>query len=55
MNKGKQTAPMTHADIAQAFGVSRAKIQYIERNAMQKIKEALEKRGYKPSDFLEVK
>lgn len=55
MNKERQVAPMTHADIAQIFGVSRSKIQYIERNAMQKVREALEKRGYKPSDFLEVK
>jgi DNA-directed RNA polymerase sigma subunit (sigma70/sigma32) len=55
MNKGKQVAPMTHADIAKVFGVSRSKIQHIERNAMLKVKEVLEKRGYKPSDFLEVK
>jgi DNA-directed RNA polymerase sigma subunit (sigma70/sigma32) len=55
MNLGKQVAPMSHADIAKVFGVSRSKIQYIERNAMEKIKEALEKRGIKPQDLLDMK
>ena len=55
MNKGKRTEPMTHEAIAQVFGVSRSKIQHIERTAMQKIKEVLEKRGYKPKDFLDTK
>jgi DNA-directed RNA polymerase sigma subunit (sigma70/sigma32) len=55
MNQGKQSAPMTHAEIAQVFGVSRSKIQHIERNAMQKIKDALEKRGIKPQDLLDIK
>jgi DNA-directed RNA polymerase sigma subunit (sigma70/sigma32) len=52
MNRGKQTAPMTHADIAKVFGVSRSKIQHIERNAMQKIREELAKRGMKLEDLL---
>ena len=55
MNQGKQSAPMTHAEIAQVFGVSRGKIQHIERNAMQKIIDALEKRGIKPQDLLDIK
>ena len=55
MNVGKQSAPMTHAEIAKVFGVSRAKIQRIEKNAMQKIKETLEKRGIKPQDLLDIK
>jgi len=55
MNVGKQTAPMTHEQIAKVFGVSRSKIQHIERNAMQKIKDALEKRGIKPQDLLDIK
>ena len=55
MNLGKQVAPMSHADIAKVFGVSRSKIQHIERNAMEKIKEALEKRGIKPQDLLDMK
>jgi DNA-directed RNA polymerase sigma subunit (sigma70/sigma32) len=46
---------MTHAEIAKVFGVSRGKIQHIERNAMQKIKDALAKRGIKPEDFLDIK
>ena len=51
----KQNAQMTHADIAKVFGVSRSHIQYIERNAIQKIKEELKKRGIKPQDFFEIK
>ena len=46
---------MTHAEIAKVFGVSRSSIQHIERNAMQKIKDALEKRGIKPQDLLDTK
>lgn len=55
MNKGKQIAPMSHADIAKVFGVSRSKIQTIEKSALQKVKEVLKKRGYKPNDFLDMK
>ena len=55
MNIGKRIAPMTHAEIAQVFGVSRSKIQHIERDALKKLKEALEKRGIKPQDLLDIK
>lgn len=34
--------PMTQTEIANLFGVSRHKIQTIERRAIQKIKEAME-------------
>lgn len=54
MNIGKQSAPMSHADIAKVFGVSRSKIQHIERNAMNKIKEALEARNIKVQDLLDI-
>jgi len=52
MNREKRTDPMSHADIAKLFGVSRATIQRIERSAMDKIREALKKRGIKMKDFL---
>lgn len=55
MNTGKRTEPMTHEQIAQVFGVSRSKIQHIERTAMQKIRELLEERGLKPQDLLDIK
>ena len=55
MNEGKQIASMSHSEIAKAFGVSRSQIQYIERNAMEKIREVLAKRGYKADDFFEIK
>ena len=43
---------MSHAEIAKIFGVSRTTIQRIERNAIEKIKEALKKRDIKVKDFL---
>ena len=52
MNKGKQDTHMSHAELAKVFGVSRATIQRIERGAVKKIKDALEKRGIKSQDFL---
>ena len=42
--------PMTQDQIAQAVGVSRSRIQYIEARAMRKIREALILDGFDP-DF----
>jgi DNA-directed RNA polymerase specialized sigma subunit len=43
---------MTHAEIAQVIGVSRGMVNHIEKQAMAKIKKALEKRGLKLEDIL---
>ena len=44
---------MTHQEIADVFGVSRAAISDMEQKALRKLRKALEKRGYKWEDFFE--
>ena len=52
MNPNPDYYRMSHAEIAKIFGVSRGTIQRIERSAIEKIRDALEKRGIKVEDFL---
>jgi DNA-directed RNA polymerase specialized sigma subunit len=51
----KNTLPMTHQEIADKLGVSRSMVNQYEKQALSKIRKALEKRGIKASDYLEVK
>ena len=44
---------MTHQEIADQFGVSRAAVSDMEKKALRKLRKALEKRGYKWEDFFE--
>lgn len=55
MNVEQNNNHMTHKDIAKVLGLSRGMVQHIEKAAMQKIKVALEKRGIKPQDLLDIK
>ena len=43
---------MTHQEIADHFGMTRAAISQLEIAALQKLKTALEERGYTMEDFL---
>ncbi|GEM_PF-4908285 len=36
---------MTHAEISREMGISRARVQQLERSAMKKLAEALKERG----------
>ena len=44
---------MTHQEIADQFGISRAAVSDMEKKALRKLRKALEKRGYKWEDFFE--
>ena len=55
MNKTQNHFEMTQQEVADALGMNRATINYYERQALEKLKKALEKNGYKVSDFLETK
>ena len=43
---------MTHQEIADYFGTSRAAVSQIEISALRKLKKALEEKGYTMEDFL---
>ena len=43
---------MTHQEIADYFGTSRAAVSQIEISALRKLKKVLEDRGYTMEDFL---
>jgi transcriptional regulator len=52
--KEKKTARdvyMTHQEIADVLGVSRAAVSEMEKTALRKIKKALAKRGFTMEDF----
>ena len=52
--KEKKTARdvyMTHQEIADVLGTSRAAVSEMEKTALRKLKRALAKRGYKMEDF----
>ena len=57
MNDGKKRSVpepnMTHQEIADQFGISRAAVSDMEKKALRKLRKALEKRGYKWEDFFE--
>ena len=42
---------MTHQEIADVLGVSRAAISDMEKKALRKLRKALEKQGYTWEDF----
>ena len=44
---------MTHQEIADILGVSRAAISDMEQKALRKLRKALEKNGYKWEDFFD--
>ena len=43
---------MTQDEVAESFGVSRNYIQQIEKRAMEKVRDELQKRGFKKQDLL---
>jgi predicted XRE-type DNA-binding protein len=43
---------MTQQEVADAMGIDRAYVGYLEKLATQKFKTELEKRGYKMEDFI---
>jgi DNA-binding XRE family transcriptional regulator len=51
MNRPQQNFDMTQQEVADSLGVNRSAINYYEKQALEKLKEALTKRGYKASDF----
>jgi DNA-directed RNA polymerase sigma subunit (sigma70/sigma32) len=57
MKDGKKSSVpepnMTHQEIADQFGISRAAVSDMEKKALRKLRKALEKRGYKWEDFFD--
>ena len=51
MNQSKEQFDMTQQEIADELGMNRSTINYYEKQALEKLKKALEKRGIKASDF----
>ena len=46
---------MTQKEVSDVLGISRANVNHYEKRALEKFKQALEKRGIKASDVLDVK
>jgi DNA-directed RNA polymerase specialized sigma subunit len=46
---------MTQQEVADRLGLSRPNVNHYEKQALEKFRVALEKRGIKPSDLLDVK
>ena len=46
---------MTQQEVAKRLGMHRSYVNYYEKQALEKLKQALEKRGIKASDVLDVK
>jgi len=46
---------MTQQEVADHLGMNRTTVNYVERAALEKLKLALEKRGIKADDILDVK
>ena len=46
---------MTQQEVADKLGMHRSYVNQYEKQALEKFKKALEKRGIKPSDLLDVK
>jgi DNA-directed RNA polymerase sigma subunit (sigma70/sigma32) len=46
---------MTQQEVADRLGISRPNVNHYEKQALEKFRIALEKRGIKPSDLLDVK
>jgi transcriptional regulator len=54
MNTPSDNYEMTQQEIADKLGMNRTTVNYVERAALEKLKAALEKRGIKSSDVLDV-
>ena len=50
--KGAYNNFMTQQEVADALGIDRAYVGYIEQQAKAKFKQELAKRGYKMEDFI---
>jgi DNA-directed RNA polymerase specialized sigma subunit len=46
---------MTQQEVADRLGLSRPNVNHYEKQALEKLRAALEKRGIKASDVLDVK
>jgi DNA-directed RNA polymerase specialized sigma24 family protein len=55
MNQPQQHFDMTQQEVADSLGMNRSTVNYYEKQALEKLKKALEKNGFKASDFLGVK
>lgn len=55
MKQQKDYFEMTQQEVADRLGMKRPNVSDYEKRALEKLREALEKRGIKASDFLEVK
>jgi DNA-directed RNA polymerase sigma subunit (sigma70/sigma32) len=55
MNKPMDNLEMTQKEVGEVLGMDRSNVSDCERRALEKLRVALEKRGIKASDFLEVK
>jgi DNA-binding XRE family transcriptional regulator len=55
MNQPNDNFEMTQQEIADTLGMNRTTVNYVEKAALEKLKVALEKRGFKVSDLLEAK
>lgn len=55
MNQPQENFDMTQQEIADELGMNRSTVKYYEKQALEKLKKALEKNGFKVSDFLGVK
>lgn len=53
MNQPSEHFDMTQQEIADILGMNRSTINYYEKQALEKLRVALEKKGFKLSDFLE--
>jgi DNA-binding XRE family transcriptional regulator len=51
MNQPKERFEMTQQEVADTLGMNRSTINYYEKQALEKLKKALEKKGIKASDF----
>jgi len=52
VSKGPYNSYMTQQEVADAMGMDRAYVGYIEQIAKAKFKKEMAKRGYKAEDFL---
>lgn len=52
MNESKQYFQMTQQEIADALGMNRSTVNYYEKQALEKLRIALEKNGFKLEDLL---
>jgi DNA-directed RNA polymerase specialized sigma subunit len=55
MNKTREHFEMTQQEVADRLGMHRSNVNQYERQALEKLRIALEKRGIKASDVLDVK